>query len=128
MYYTLITILEFNVHQPSPLNEKVLKDKRKKLRDTLDRVLSMYYKDDPEKWTELKRKQTEYEHKKNQLVAFYESVKSAQQVSVDEIPLPQAPQQPPSSLQIPLPTEIRKPEHTIYSIATALKLRALVFV
>jgi hypothetical protein len=34
--------MEYNVNQPSPLNEKVLKDKRKKLRDTLDRVLSMY--------------------------------------------------------------------------------------
>lgn len=33
---------EYNVNQPSPLNEKVLKDKRKKLRDTLERVLSMY--------------------------------------------------------------------------------------
>lgn len=94
----------------------------------MDRVLSMYYKDDPEKWTDLRRKQTEYEHKKNQLVAFYESVKSAQQVSVDEIPLPQTPQQPPTSLQIPLPTETKKPEHTIYSIATALKLRALVLI
>lgn len=40
MFKTFVT--EFNVHQPSPLNEKVLKDKRKKLRDTLDRVLSMY--------------------------------------------------------------------------------------
>lgn len=34
--------MEYNVLQPSPLNEKVLKDKRKKLRDTLDRVLKMY--------------------------------------------------------------------------------------
>lgn len=61
------------------------------------------------------------------MVAFYESVKSAQQVTVDEIPLPQVPQQMPSSApsQIPLPIE-RKPEHTIYSIATALKLQALV--
>lgn len=87
----------------------------------------MQYKDDPEKWTDLKRKQTEYEHRRNQLVSFYESVKSAQQVTVDEIPLPQLPQQMPSSApsQIPLPVE-RKPEHTIYSIATALKLQALV--
>ncbi|XP_022905402.2 WW domain-binding protein 11 [Onthophagus taurus] len=116
--------MEFNVHQPSPLNEKVLKDKRKKLRDTLDRVLSMYHKDDPEKWVELKRRQTEYEHKKNQLVSFYESVRSAQQVTVDEIPLPQQPQNP--SLQIPLPIETRKaPDIPIYSIATALKLQAL---
>lgn len=113
--------MEYNVNQPSPLNEKVLKDKRKKLRDTLERVLSMYSKDEPEKWAELKRRQTEYEHKRNQLVAFYESVKTAQHVTVDEIPLPAIPQ------QIPMPTEqpVKKPEHTIYSIATALKLQAL---
>nr|XP_023020482.1 WW domain-binding protein 11 [Leptinotarsa decemlineata] len=121
--------MEYNVNQPSPLNEKVLKDKRKKLRDTLERVLSMYYKDDPEKWTDLKRRQTDYEHKRNQLVTFYESVKSAQQVTVDEIPLPQLPQQanalPNAPAQIPLPTTERKQEHTIYSIATALKLQAL---
>lgn len=35
-------LLEYNVLQPSPLNEKVLKDKRKKLRDTFDRVMKMY--------------------------------------------------------------------------------------
>lgn len=28
--------------QPPPLNEKVLKDKRKKLKETLERVLKMY--------------------------------------------------------------------------------------
>ncbi|KAJ8919833.1 hypothetical protein NQ315_006362 [Exocentrus adspersus] len=120
--------MEYNVNQPSPLNEKVLKDKRKKLRDTLERVLIMYYKDDPEKWADLKRRQNDYEQKRNQLVAFYESVKSAQQVTVDEIPLPQLPQQiAPSNTaaQIPLPTNERKQEHTIYSIATALKFQAL---
>lgn len=34
--------IEYNVMQPPPLNEKVLKDKRKKLKETLDRVLKMY--------------------------------------------------------------------------------------
>lgn len=60
-------------------------------------------------------------------MAFYESVKSAQQVQVDEIPLPQLPQQnvQNTASQIPLPTVERKQEHTIYSIATALKLQAL---
>lgn len=97
------------------------------LRHPLQIFNSSQYKDDPEKWSDLKRRQTEYEHKRNQLVAFYESVKSAQQVTVDEIPLPQIPQQLPTNIpsQIPLPTE-RKQEHTIYSIATALKLQALV--
>lgn len=35
-------ISEYNVLQPSPLNEKVLKEKRKKLKETFDRVLKMY--------------------------------------------------------------------------------------
>jgi len=46
MYYVFLNIfllfLEYNVMQPPPLNEKVLKDKRKKLKETLDRVLKMY--------------------------------------------------------------------------------------
>ncbi|XP_076264670.1 uncharacterized protein LOC143198929 [Rhynchophorus ferrugineus] len=116
--------MEFNVNQPSPLNEKVLKDKRKKLRDTLDRVLGMYYKDDPEKWSDLRKRQSEYEQRRSKLVAFYDSVKSAQSVTVDEIPLPQLPQQNITNT-IPLPITERKPEVAIYSIATALKLQAL---
>ena len=34
--------LEYNVFQPSPLNEKVLREKRKKLKETLDRVMRLY--------------------------------------------------------------------------------------
>lgn len=116
--------MEFNVNQPSPLNEKVLREKRKKLRDTLDRVMGMYHKDDPEKWSELKKRQSEYEVKRVQLVAFFESVKTAQSVTVDDIPLPQLPQQSMAN-SIPLPIPERKPEVPIYSIATALKFQAL---
>lgn len=35
-------LLEYNVLQPSPLNEKVLRDKRKKLKETFDRVMRLY--------------------------------------------------------------------------------------
>lgn len=72
--------------------------------------LSFKNKDDPEKWVELKRSQAEYERRRGQLVTFYESVKHAQQVSVDEIPLPaiQIPEHISSMFsstsQIPLPT------------------------
>lgn len=34
--------MEYNVYQPSPLNEKVLREKRKKLKETFDRVMRLY--------------------------------------------------------------------------------------
>jgi len=35
-------VVEFDPTQPPRLNERVLKDKRKKLRETFDRVINMY--------------------------------------------------------------------------------------
>ncbi|XP_066992158.1 WW domain-binding protein 11 isoform X2 [Anabrus simplex] len=106
---------EYNVLQPPPLNEKVLKDKRKKLKETLERVMTMYDKDDPDKWAELKRMEVEYEKRRIAMVTYAESVRHAQQVQVDDIPLPtlQLPNDPtlyvnlPS--QIPLPTDLPNP-------------------
>ncbi|XP_026486904.2 WW domain-binding protein 11 isoform X1 [Vanessa tameamea] len=102
--------MEYNVLQPSPLNEKVLKEKRKKLRETFDRVLKMYDKDDPEKWVELKRQEMEYDKRRAHLISYYESVKHAQSVQIDDIPLPTL--QVPDNLiygnvpsQIPLPMD-----------------------
>jgi len=34
--------VEYNVHEPPQLAEKVLKDKRRKLKETLDRVMKLY--------------------------------------------------------------------------------------
>lgn len=102
--------MEYSVTAPPPLNEKVLRDKRKKLKETWERVLRLYFKEDPERWAELKKLEIEYEKRKNHLVKYYESVKFAQQVQVDEIPLPATPDMPliiPS--QIPLPSEIPTP-------------------
>ncbi|KAJ0178421.1 hypothetical protein K1T71_006244 [Dendrolimus kikuchii] len=106
--------MEFNVLQPSPLNEKVLKEKRKKLRETFDRVLKMYDKDDPEKWVELKRQEMEYEKKKAHLISYYESVKHAQSVQVDDIPLP-AIQVPENMMFGNLPANIPLPMDTVQS-------------
>ncbi|XP_053606622.1 WW domain-binding protein 11 [Plodia interpunctella] len=106
--------MEYNVLQPSPLNEKVLKEKRKKLRETFDRVLKMYDKDEPEKWVELKRQEMEYDKRRAHLISYYESVKHAQSVQVDDIPLPTI-QVPENVLygnlpsQIPLPMDISQP-------------------
>lgn len=98
--------------QDSPLNDKVLKDKRKKLKETFDRVMRVYHQEEPEHWAELKRREVEYEKKRLKKEQYYESVKHAQSVQIDEIPLPQMstmpapgiPQQripPPMSLTIP---------------------------
>lgn len=43
MFFLIVFIpIEYNVLQPSPLNEKVLRDKRKKLKETFDRVMRLY--------------------------------------------------------------------------------------
>uniref|UniRef100_A0A1A9UHY2 Wbp11/ELF5/Saf1 N-terminal domain-containing protein n=1 Tax=Glossina austeni TaxID=7395 RepID=A0A1A9UHY2_GLOAU len=94
--------MEYNVLQPSPLNEKVLRDKRKKLKETFDRVMRLYHNDDPEHWSELKRKEVEYEKKRLKKQQYYESVKHAQSVQIDEIPLPSTSQMP----AIPTPAAI----------------------
>uniref|UniRef100_A0A6B2E9E5 Wbp11/ELF5/Saf1 N-terminal domain-containing protein n=1 Tax=Phlebotomus kandelakii TaxID=1109342 RepID=A0A6B2E9E5_9DIPT len=89
--------MEYNVYQPSPLNEKVLKEKRKKLKETFDRVMRLYHTDDPELWAELKRKEVDYEKRRNKKVQYYESVKHAQSVQIDDIPLPQVAESTPSA-------------------------------
>ncbi|CAL1263442.1 unnamed protein product [Larinioides sclopetarius] len=103
--------MEYNVNSPPLLNEKVLKDKRKKLKETWDRVMRLYYKEDRERYNELKKLELEYEGRRNILVKYFESVRIAQQVQVDEIPLPDTPEMPEFlTSQIPLPSEM---DHTI---------------
>ena len=75
--------------QPSPLNEKVLKEKRKKLKETFDRVMRLLLEENSnEQWSEFKRKEVEYEKRRYKRVQYYESVRSAEQVSIEDIPLP----------------------------------------
>lgn len=45
-------------------------------------------KDEPEKWVDLKRQEMEYEKRRAHLISYYESVKHAQSVQLDDIPLP----------------------------------------
>lgn len=94
--------MEFNTEQPSPLNEKVLGDKRRKLKETWDRVMHLYSKDDREKFVQLKRLQDEYENDRNQMRMHYEAVKSALNVQLEEIPLPSLPTAIPTSESAPI--------------------------
>ncbi len=82
--------MEFNVLAPPPLNDKVLKDKRRKLHETWQRVMRMYEKEDVEQYVELKRLWHSYQNRKHEVVTHFEAVKNAQNVTPDEIPLPTA--------------------------------------
>jgi WW domain-binding protein 11 len=88
--------------QPSPLNEKVLKEKRKKLKETFDRVMRLLHEEELEQWQEIKRKEVEYEKRKYKRVQYYESVRHAEQVSIEDIPLPS------STSDKPIPSSIPK--------------------
>lgn len=80
--------MEFNVLSPPPLNDKVLKDKRRKLGETWTRVMKLYEKEDVEQFIELKKLWHSYQGRKNEIVAAFEAVRSAQNVQLDDIPLP----------------------------------------
>ncbi|XP_048870549.1 WW domain-binding protein 11-like [Brienomyrus brachyistius] len=97
--------MEFNPVQMPQLNEKVLRDKRKKLRETFERIVRLYERENPETYKELRKLEIEYETKRGQLSLYFDSVKNAELVEVDSIPLPEMPHAPSSILiqDIPLP-------------------------
>lgn len=80
--------MEFNPVTPCPLNQKVMGEKRRKLKETWDRVISMYEKDAPEQWEDLKKLWMNYQGRKIEVVKYYESVLAAKDVHIDAIPLP----------------------------------------
>lgn len=80
--------MEYNPVTPCPLNGKVMGEKRRKLAETWDRVLKIYEKENPEQYTDLKKLWMNYQGRKIEVVKYYESVISAQEVDVDDIPMP----------------------------------------
>jgi WW domain-binding protein 11 len=53
--------MEFNPVQQPQLNEKVLKDKHKKLQETFERILRLYEKENPDIYKDLRKLEVEYE-------------------------------------------------------------------
>lgn len=66
---------EFNPVQQPLLNDKVLRDKRKKLRETFERIVRLYERENPETYKELRKLEHEYETKRGQLSLYFDSVK-----------------------------------------------------
>uniref|UniRef100_T1IZT6 Wbp11/ELF5/Saf1 N-terminal domain-containing protein n=1 Tax=Strigamia maritima TaxID=126957 RepID=T1IZT6_STRMM len=93
--------MEFDVNKPPQLNGNVLDEKRRKLYESFRRVLRYYEKEDRSQWTELKRMEMDYNRRRGELKQFFESVKHAQQVQIDDIPLPDLPFTDCSRIPIP---------------------------
>ncbi|XP_064617580.1 WW domain-binding protein 11-like [Liolophura sinensis] len=108
----LIDRQEYDPINPPKLNEKVLKDKRKKLKETFQRVVRLYEKEDPEYSMELRKAENEYDKKRLQMQIYYEQVKNAERVQIDQIPLPEAPVDTTVPYMIPLPSDIPLPTAT----------------
>lgn len=75
-------LTEFNPVQQPLLNEKVLRDKRKKLRETFERIVRLYERENPDTYKELRKIELDYETKRGQLALYFDSVKVCVCVSV----------------------------------------------
>lgn len=78
----------------------------------------MYEKEDVEQYVELKKLWHSYQNRKQEVIQHFESVRNAQNVQVDDIPLPAMPEDEDESANstdnIPLPPSIHlKPKTSI---------------
>eukprot|EP00095_Tigriopus_kingsejongensis_P012680 maker-scaffold22_size673200-snap-gene-3.25 protein:Tk12680 transcript:maker-scaffold22_size673200-snap-gene-3.25-mRNA-1 annotation:"ww domain-binding protein 11" len=80
--------MEYNVLSPPPLNDKVLRDKRRKLHETWNRVMGMYEKEDVTQFVDLKKLWHNYLSRKKELTQQFDAVRNAENVMVDDIPMP----------------------------------------
>ena len=110
--------MEFNPVQQPQLNEKVLKNKRKKLRETFERILRLYEKENPDIYKELRKSEVEYEQKRAQLSQYFDAVKNAQHVEVESIPLPDMPHAPSSILIQDIPLSGAQPPSILKKTST----------
>jgi WW domain-binding protein 11 len=84
--------MEYNVLAAPPLNEKVMREKRRKLMETWNRVIHLYEKEDVDQHIDLKKLWYNYIKRKEEVMDHFDAVKTAQTVDVEEIPLPSLPE------------------------------------
>ncbi|OWA52155.1 putative WW domain-binding protein 11 [Hypsibius exemplaris] len=80
--------MEYNINEAPPLPDHVLLERRRRLLGNFNRCLSLYEKDDKTTYNDLKKMLAQYHRKHDDLRKYYDSVKRAQSVTVDDIPLP----------------------------------------
>ena len=85
---------------------QVIKEKRRKLLESLIRIVDFYFKEDPSRGREFKVMIEEYKLNRKKKEMYHESVKNAQTVEINSIPLPDTPFETPQLNDIPLPSMI----------------------
>ena len=80
--------IQYAIEEVPKLNAQVIENKRKKLKETLGKIMGMYKKEDQATFDQIKRLEMNYEGKRTNLIKRYEAVNSAKQVNLEEIPLP----------------------------------------
>ncbi|XP_076817607.1 WW domain-binding protein 11-like isoform X2 [Clavelina lepadiformis] len=95
--------MELDPTSENQYNEKVIKEKRRKLLETLIRIVDFYFKEDANRGREFKVMIENYKLKRAKKEMYYESVKNAQKVEINTIPLPETPFETPHLSDIPLP-------------------------
>jgi len=83
-----IDMLEIDSASTPLPTDKALKEKKKKLKETLDRILGLYEKQDKEKFMEIKKIQADYERERQKSYLAYHS-KKMQEAEEEEKRLPQ---------------------------------------
>ncbi|XP_055334845.1 WW domain-binding protein 11-like [Paramacrobiotus metropolitanus] len=83
--------MEYNIHEIPPLPEHILAERRKRLLGNFSRCLSLYEKEDKTKYADLKKLLAAYHRKHDDTRRYYESVRRAQNVNIEEITLPSLP-------------------------------------
>ena len=69
--------MEYDPMNLPVLGEKVLKEKRRKVQETLDRVMKLYQREDPELYAEMKTCQVDYEKKRKEKQVGFSSLSVA---------------------------------------------------
>lgn len=84
--------LEFDIEKNnSTTSDTFFKDKRKRFKESLTRILDYYEKEDPEKHANLKKLLAEYERKHKTLERDFEAMKAAREVKIEDVFLPPEP-------------------------------------
>ena len=85
--------LEFDPETPCPYADRVMQEKRQRLRSTYFKILE-YYKNTNklDQWKEHQEEFNQYEKEKERKKSLYQAVIKAKNWSVDHIPLPETPQ------------------------------------